>query len=121
VFVTGPLGIVGVAGALLVLNRPFGVALLGVIALMGMISQRRDPDRPDRSDRAAGIPAWDAIVNRRCSGAAYRAHRGGSRAGDDSLSRSVFWDRWPWRSWAAHRGGGAHAAGALPCTRPGSA
>jgi multidrug efflux pump subunit AcrB len=38
VFLTGPMGIAGVAGALLLLNRPFGfVALLGVIALMGMI------------------------------------------------------------------------------------
>ena len=37
-FLTGPLGIAGAAAALLVLNRPFGfVALLGVIALMGMI------------------------------------------------------------------------------------
>ena len=40
VFITGPLGIAGVAGALLVLDRPFGfVALLGVIALMGMIQR----------------------------------------------------------------------------------
>ncbi|HRL30992.1 MAG TPA: efflux RND transporter permease subunit, partial [Ottowia sp.] len=40
VFLTGPLGIAGVAAALLVLNRPFGfVALLGVIALMGMIQR----------------------------------------------------------------------------------
>ncbi|MBC7994855.1 MAG: efflux RND transporter permease subunit, partial [Rhizobacter sp.] len=38
VFLTAPMGIAGVAGALLLLNRPFGfVALLGVIALMGMI------------------------------------------------------------------------------------
>ncbi|MDP2022820.1 MAG: efflux RND transporter permease subunit, partial [Hydrogenophaga sp.] len=40
VFLTGPLGLAGVAGALLLLNRPFGfVALLGVIALMGMIQR----------------------------------------------------------------------------------
>ncbi|MDP3172292.1 MAG: efflux RND transporter permease subunit, partial [Polaromonas sp.] len=40
VFLTGPLGIAGVAGALLLLGRPFGfVALLGVIALMGMIQR----------------------------------------------------------------------------------
>ncbi|MBT9526141.1 MAG: efflux RND transporter permease subunit, partial [Rhizobacter sp.] len=38
VFLTGPMGIAGVAAALLLFNRPFGfVALLGVIALMGMI------------------------------------------------------------------------------------
>ncbi|MFZ3128831.1 MAG: efflux RND transporter permease subunit, partial [Rhodoferax sp.] len=40
VFLTGPLGIAGVAAALLVSGRPFGfVALLGVIALMGMIQR----------------------------------------------------------------------------------
>jgi multidrug efflux pump len=64
VFITGPLGLVGVAGALLVLDRPFGfVALLGVIALMGMI-QRNSVILIDQieQDRAAGIPAWEAIV-----------------------------------------------------------
>ena len=63
VFVTGPLGIAGVAGALLVLNRPFGfVALLGVIALMGMI-QRNSVILIDQieQDRATGVPVWDAI------------------------------------------------------------
>ena len=64
VFLTGPLGIAGVAGALILLNRPFGfVALLGVIALMGMI-QRNSVILIDQieQDRAQGIPAWDAIV-----------------------------------------------------------
>jgi multidrug efflux pump subunit AcrB len=64
VFLTGPLGIAGVAGALLVSGRPFGfVALLGVIALMGMI-QRNSVILIDQieQDRAAGIPTWDAIV-----------------------------------------------------------
>jgi hypothetical protein len=64
VFLTGPLGIAGVAGALLALNRPFGfVALLGVIALMGMI-QRNSVILIDQieQDRARGVPAWDAIV-----------------------------------------------------------
>jgi len=64
VFLTGPLGLAGVAGALLVLNRPFGfVALLGVIALMGMI-QRNSVILIDQieQDRANGIPAWEAIV-----------------------------------------------------------
>ena len=38
VFVTAPLGLIGATGALLVSNRPFGfVALLGLIALAGMI------------------------------------------------------------------------------------
>ncbi len=64
VFLTGPLGLAGVAGALLALNRPFGfVALLGVIALMGMI-QRNSVILIDQieQDRASGIPAWEAIV-----------------------------------------------------------
>ncbi len=64
VFITGPLGLAGVAGALLVLDRPFGfVALLGVIALMGMI-QRNSVILIDQieQDRASGVPAWEAIV-----------------------------------------------------------
>ncbi len=64
VFLTGPLGLAGVAGALLVLDRPFGfVALLGVIALMGMI-QRNSVILIDQieQDRASGVPAWEAIV-----------------------------------------------------------
>jgi multidrug efflux pump len=64
VFLTGPLGMAGVAGALLALDRPFGfVALLGVIALMGMI-QRNSVILIDQieQDRASGLPAWEAIV-----------------------------------------------------------
>ncbi|MEG0150711.1 efflux RND transporter permease subunit [Comamonas sp.] len=64
VFVTGPLGIPGVAAALLLLNRPFGfVALLGVVALMGMI-QRNSVILIDQIEtgRAKGVPAWDAII-----------------------------------------------------------
>lgn len=64
VFLTGPLGMAGVAGSLLVLDRPFGfVALLGVIALMGMI-QRNSVILIDQieKDRATGVPPWQAIV-----------------------------------------------------------
>lgn len=64
VFLTGPMGIAGVAGALLLLDRPFGfAALLGVIALMGKI-QRNPVVLIDQiqQDRAAGVPTWDAIV-----------------------------------------------------------
>jgi multidrug efflux pump len=64
VFLTGPLGIAGVAGALLLLDRPFGfVALLGVIALMGMI-MRNSVILIDQieQDIRAGVPQWDAIV-----------------------------------------------------------
>ena len=64
VFLTGPLGVAGVAAALLLFNRPFGfVALLGVIALMGMI-MRNSVILIDQieHERAQGVPAWDAIV-----------------------------------------------------------
>jgi multidrug efflux pump subunit AcrB len=64
VFLTGPLGIAGVAAALLISGRPFGfVALLGVIALMGMI-MRNSVILIDQieQDRRRGVPTWDAIV-----------------------------------------------------------
>ncbi|OPF63642.1 efflux RND transporter permease subunit [Hydrogenophaga sp. H7] len=94
VFLTGPLGLAGVAGALLLLNRPFGfVALLGVIALMGMI-QRNSVILIDQieQDRARGVPAWDAIVE-----AAVRRMRpivltaAAAVLAMIPLSRSVFW------------------------------
>jgi multidrug efflux pump len=63
-FITGFMGIAGVAGALLVLNRPMGfVAGLGIVALFGMII-RNSVILIDQieQDRAKGIPAWNAIV-----------------------------------------------------------
>ena len=95
VFLTGPLGIAGVAGALLLLDRPFGfVALLGVIALMGMImrnsvilidqiEQDRAPRRADlgRDRRVGGAAAAGPIVL--TAAAAVLAMI--------PLSRSVFW------------------------------
>ncbi|RYX91262.1 MAG: efflux RND transporter permease subunit [Comamonadaceae bacterium] len=94
VFITGPLGIAGVAGALLILGRPFGfVALLGVIALMGMI-QRNSVILIDQieQDRAKGIPAWDAIVEsavRRLRPIVLTA--AAAVLAMIPLSRSVFW------------------------------
>jgi multidrug efflux pump subunit AcrB len=94
VFLTGPLGIAGVAGALLLLNRPFGfVALLGVIALMGMI-QRNSVILIDQieQDRARGVPAWDAIVEsavRRLRPIVLTA--AAAVLAMIPLSRSVFW------------------------------
>jgi multidrug efflux pump subunit AcrB len=64
VFLTGPLGIVGVTAALLLFNRPFGfVALLGVIALMGMI-MRNSVILIDQIEqgRHAGMRPWDAVI-----------------------------------------------------------
>ena len=94
VFLTGPLGIAGVAAALILLDRPFGfVALLGVIALMGMI-MRNSVILIDQieQDRSHGVPAWDAIVE-----AAVRRFRpivltaAAAVLAMIPLSRSVFW------------------------------
>jgi len=94
VFLTGPLGIPGVAAALLLLNRPFGfVALLGVIALMGMI-MRNSVILIDQieQDRRHGVPAWEAIVE-----SAVRRFRpivltaAAAVLAMIPLSRSVFW------------------------------
>jgi multidrug efflux pump len=94
VFLTGPLGIAGVAAALLLLNRPFGfVALLGVIALMGMI-MRNSVILIDQieQDRARGVPTWNAVVE-----SAVRRFRpivltaAAAVLAMIPLSRSVFW------------------------------
>jgi multidrug efflux pump len=94
VFLTGPLGIAGVAGALILMGRPFGfVALLGVIALMGMI-QRNSVILIDQieQDRGRGVPAWDAIVEsavRRLRPIVLTA--AAAVLAMIPLSRSVFW------------------------------
>ncbi|RZT98063.1 efflux RND transporter permease subunit [Rivibacter subsaxonicus] len=94
VFLTGPLGLMGVAGALMLLGRPFGfVALLGVVALSGMI-MRNSVILIDQieHDRARGVPSWDAIVE-----AAVRRFRPITLTAAAAvlamipLSRSVFW------------------------------
>ncbi|MGY2437240.1 efflux RND transporter permease subunit, partial [Escherichia coli] len=65
VFITGPLGIPGVAAALLLLGRPFGfVALLGTIALAGMI-MRNSVILIDQiqQDIDAGHDRWHSIID----------------------------------------------------------
>jgi multidrug efflux pump len=65
VFATAPLGLVGATGALIVSNRPFGfVALLGLIALAGMIMRNTVilVDQIDR-DIAAGHGRHRAIID----------------------------------------------------------
>jgi multidrug efflux pump len=93
-FLTGFLGIAGVSAALLLLNRPFGfVALLGVIALFGMII-RNSVILIDQieQDRERGVPAWSAIVE-----SAVRRFRpivltaAAAVLAMIPLSRSVFW------------------------------
>ena len=64
VFLTGPMGIAGAAVSLLVLDRPFGfVAMLGVIALSGMI-MRNSIILIDQieQDRRRGIPDRSAVI-----------------------------------------------------------
>ena len=94
VFLTGPMGVAGVAVALLLFDRPFGfVALLGVIALMGMI-MRNSVILIDQieQDRARGVATWEAIVE-----AAVRRFRpivltaAAAVLAMIPLTRSVFW------------------------------
>jgi multidrug efflux pump subunit AcrB len=94
VVLTAPLGIAGVAGALLLLDRPFGfVAMLGFIALAGMI-MRNSVILIDQieQDRRRGVPAWQAIVE-----SAVRRFRpivltaAAAVLAMIPLSRSVFW------------------------------
>ncbi len=94
VVLTAPLGISGVAAALLLLNEPFGfVALLGFIALAGMIMRNAVIliDQIEQ-ERRRGVPAWDAIVE-----SAVRRFRpivltaAAAVLAMIPLSRSVFW------------------------------
>jgi multidrug efflux pump len=65
VFVTAPLGLIGATGALLISGRPFGfVALLGLIALAGMIMRNTVilVDQIDR-DIAAGHGRHRAVID----------------------------------------------------------
>jgi multidrug efflux pump len=65
VFITAPLALIGVVPALLVFQAPFGfVALLGVIALGGMIMRNSIilVDQIDQ-DIARGVAPWTAIVD----------------------------------------------------------
>jgi multidrug efflux pump subunit AcrB len=94
VFLTGPLGLAGVAASLLILDRPFGfVALLGVIALSGMI-MRNSVILIDQieQDRRRGIADRLAIIE-----ACVRRFRpivltaAAAVLAMIPLSRSVFW------------------------------
>ncbi|MET0357220.1 MAG: efflux RND transporter permease subunit [Cellvibrio sp.] len=94
VFLTGPLGVAGVALALLILHRPMGfVAQLGVIALFGMII-RNSVILIDQieTDIASGTAPWAAIIE-----AAVRRFRpiiltaAAAVLAMIPLSNSVFW------------------------------
>jgi multidrug efflux pump len=94
VFVTAPLGLIGATGALLISNRPFGfVALLGLIALAGMIMRNTVilVDQIDR-DIAAGHGRHPAIIDatvRRARPVVLTALA--AILGMVPLARSVFW------------------------------
>ena len=94
VFVTAPLGLIGATGSLLVSNRPFGfVALLGLIALAGMIMRNTVilVDQIDR-DIAAGHGRHRAVVDatiRRARPVALTALA--AILGMIPLAGSVFW------------------------------
>jgi multidrug efflux pump subunit AcrB len=94
VFVTAPLGLIGATGALLVSGRPFGfVALLGLIALAGMIMRNTVilVDQIDR-DIAEGHARHRAIVDatvRRARPVVLTA--AAAILGMIPLARSLFW------------------------------
>ena len=94
VFVTAPLGLIGATGALLISNRPFGfVALLGLIALAGMIMRNTVilVDQIDK-DIAEGHQRYRAIIDatiRRARPVTLTALA--AILGMIPLSRSVFW------------------------------
>jgi multidrug efflux pump len=65
VFLTAPLGLIGVVAALLLCQAPLGfVAILGVIALSGMI-MRNSVILIDQvqTEMAAGRDAWNAVLD----------------------------------------------------------
>jgi multidrug efflux pump len=94
VVLTAPLGIIGVAIALLVSSQPMGfVALLGIISLSGMI-MRNSVILVDQiqQDIARGLPEWDAIIEstvRRMRPISLTA--AAAALAMIPLSRSIFW------------------------------
>ena len=64
VIATVPLGLIGIVLALLIFNRPLGfVAILGILALVGMIARNAVIliDQIE-TERAQGRDIWDAVV-----------------------------------------------------------
>ena len=94
VFLTAPLGLVGVVPALIVTRAPLGfVAILGIVALSGMI-MRNAVILVDqiRSEMAQGLDAWNAVVE----AAVHRTRPVALTAAATvlamiPLTRSVFW------------------------------
>jgi len=59
-----PMGLIGIVAALLISGRPLGfVAILGILALMGMIARNAVIlIEQIESERAQGLQMWDAVV-----------------------------------------------------------
>ena len=120
VFLTAPLGLIGVVAALLLFQAPLGfVAILGVTALSGMI-MRNSVILIDqvKAEMAEGRDTWTAV--RRCGrppDSSGGADRGGHRAGDDSAhAQRVLGSHGDRDHGRPHRGDGADdllRAGAL--------
>ena len=128
VFLTGPLGLAGVAAALILLNRPFGfVALLGVIALMGMIQRNSviliDQIEQDRANGRAGVGCDCGVGS--APPAPYRADGCSCCAGHDSaVTQRVLGPDGRGHHGRTGRGHSADAAGAacdvcrvVPCEK----
>ena len=103
VVLTAPLGLIGVAAFLLAFGKPFGfVALLGTIALSGMIMRNSvilvDPIRQDvGTGHAVGEPSSSP----RCGLPPDHAHRRGDIHNHGALvAQAPSSGRWRWRSWA---------------------
>ena len=102
VLLTAPLGMIGVTLTLILFAAPFGfVAMLGVIALAGMIMQLGDSGGPDRARHPR---------RHRPLGGGGRLHRAppfrpimltaaAAILAMIPLTRSTFWGRWRWPSW----------------------
>jgi multidrug efflux pump subunit AcrB len=65
VLTVGPLGLIGVVGALLISGRPLGfVAILGILALLGMITKNAVILLGQiETERAQGKDVWQAVVD----------------------------------------------------------
>jgi multidrug efflux pump subunit AcrB len=106
VFLTAPLGLIGVVAALLIFQAPLGfVAILGVTALCGMI-MRNAVILVDQvqAEIAEGRDTWTAVVE----AAVHRTRPVALTAAATvlamvPLTRSVFWGRWRSRSMAGSR------------------
>jgi len=72
VLTVGPLGLIGVAAALLISGRPLGfVAILGILALLGMITKNAVILIGQiEAERAQGKEVWQAVID--ASGARFR-------------------------------------------------